>query len=401
MDIKKLFSGVAVIIDNKINDEESGDLIINIMNKLRTYNIPLIKYLDIPENKTINSLKNVNFVLLDWELFDSHLSGTRTEIKYINRNIAFIKKLRKTTFVPIFIFSNLSKDSIINILKERKLYKDNYNNCIFVKRKSDLFSKDKKKFVFWSELTNWLNRTPSIYVLKEWENSLDIAKTDLFWSFYDINQDWPSVLQETFTKDGSDVNYELGNFVFKNIMARIEPIKFDDEIIKKEGSDISKEDIRKILEAERFIKNESLPKIPFTGDLYKKSPDGKNYLLNIRPECDIIRKNNPSLYCIEGTVIDETMINSTKEENKNKKITFDNGFIEKTNELYLPFVDNGKILKFSLKNITTNKKWNDLKEKRLGRLLPPYITRVQQRYSFYLQRQGLPAIPEKAIFGYK
>lgn len=35
---------------------------------------------------------------------------------------------------------------------------------------------------------------------------------------------------------------------------------------------------------------------------------------------------------------------------------------------------------------------------RIGRLLPPYITRIQQRYSLYMQRQGLPRIPNDAIF---
>ena len=31
--------------------------------------------------------------------------------------------------------------------------------------------------------------------------------------------------------------------------------------------------------------------------------------------------------------------------------------------------------------------------RRVGRLLPPFLTRVQQRYAAYLQRPGLPRIP--------
>lgn len=31
---------------------------------------------------------------------------------------------------------------------------------------------------------------------------------------------------------------------------------------------------------------------------------------------------------------------------------------------------------------------------RVGRLLPPFVTRVQQRYASYLQRPGMPRIPE-------
>ncbi len=34
---------------------------------------------------------------------------------------------------------------------------------------------------------------------------------------------------------------------------------------------------------------------------------------------------------------------------------------------------------------------------RIGRLLPPYLTRLQQRYSAYLQRPGLSRIPKTAL----
>jgi hypothetical protein len=397
MDIKELFSGIAIIIDDKINDDESGDKILQIRKKLKSEQIPFIEYEDIPSNEIIGNFSNVSFVLLDWELFDKPEPGMKIDEEiFIKNNIDFIKNIKETTFVPIFIFSYLDPDAIVRKLSEEGLYNDDSNNFIFVKKKDDLISKDDENKIF-TEIEKWLNKTPSIYVLKEWEKALSKSKKELFWSFYDTNHYWPSVLQNSFIGDGSDVNYELGNFIFKNLMARIEPIEFDKEILKLEGNKISKEDIRKILEAERFIKNESLPSIPFTGDLYKRSQEGKKYLLNIRPECDIIRKDNPSLYCLDGIAIDEKLINSNREEDKKKKITFENnGFIEKSNKLYLPFIDEGKILEFTLNDITI-KKWNDLKEKRIGRILPPYITRIQQKYAFYLQRQGLPAIPEKAI----
>jgi len=39
----------------------------------------------------------------------------------------------------------------------------------------------------------------------------------------------------------------------------------------------------------------------------------------------------------------------------------------------------------------------DAMEHRIGRLLPPYLTRLQQRYSAYLQRPGLSRIPRAAL----
>ena len=68
---------------------------------------------------------------------------------------------------------------------------------------------------------------------------------------------------------------------------------------------------------------------------------------------------------------------------------------EKKNNCYVAFIL-GKIFCFSLRDIKTEK-WKDIKDNRIGRLLPPYITKVQQKYAAYLQRQGLPRIPEEAI----
>lgn len=411
MDIKKLLSGIAIIIDDKIKKEDSGDLILKIRDQLKKNNISILEYEDLPADSEIQNFKNISFILLDWELFERPEPGIpMDETPFINNNIAFLKEINKVSFTPVFIFSNQSPDSIIRKLSDEGLYNEDSNNYIFIKQKGNLLSNNDDNLLF-TEIENWLKATSSMYVLKEWECSLNKAKRDLFWSFYDINHNWPSVLSRTFSGDGSDVNYELGNFIYKNISARTEQITFDDDILNQEDNDISKEDIRKVLEAERFIKNEVLPDMPFTGDLFEYEVDingssEKRYYLNIRPECDIARQKNPKLYCLECSILDEQRINSGNKD----QISFNNGnFIEKSNNTYIPFIDDGKIIEVRFRNMTILK-WKEklknvngkeiekmFKETRIGRLLPPYITKVQQRYAFYLQRQGLPAIPEKAI----
>lgn len=423
MDIKDLFKGVAVVIDDEIYDNDKE--IFKIVELLENENIPLLKYNDIPDENITSNFNNLSFILLDWELTPSisvstegSISGT-TETTILKpqidtlgkKNVEFIKKIKTVTFAPIFIFSHLDPGGIIEKLVDAGLYERDKSNYIFIKNKNELIKDDK----LFQEIGEWLRQTPSIYVLKEWEKSLNEAKTKLFWDFYGINHKWPSVLQKTFTDDGSDVNYELGNFIFKNIMARTEPIKFDEEILKLGDIDLTKDEIRKVLEAERFLKQDSLPDLPFTGDLFKvykyelseeAISEKELYYLNIRPDCDIVRNSNPELYCLECEIIDETKINSTKSD----QIVFDKGtFIEKTVNAYLPFADNGKIFRINFK-VLKILKWNqelfpkqksgikrNFKQTRIGRILPPYITAIQQKYSFYLQRQGLPAIPEKAI----
>ncbi len=402
MDIKKLLSGIAIIIDDKIKKADSNDLILKIRDQLKENNISILEYEDLPDNYEICNFRNICFILLDWQLFETPEPGIPIdETPFVNNNIEFLKEINKVSFTPVFIFSNQSPHSIIRKLSDEGLYNEDSNNYIFIKRKQDLLSDDDRKLLF-TEIENWLKKTPSMYVLKEWEYSLNNAKRDLFWSFYEINHNWPSVLSETFSGDGSDVNYELGNFIYKNISARTKQIIFDDDILNIEDNDISKEDIRKVLEAERFIKNDALPEIPFTGDLFEYEVDingssENRYYLNIRPECDIAIRpggtSNPDLYCLKGCVINESRINS----NNDNKILFEKGsFIEKSNNTYIPFIADGKIIEFFFKEIKI-KKWNAIKDKRIGRLLPPYVTKVQHRYAFYLQRQGLPAIPEMAI----
>lgn len=441
MNIKELFSGVAVIIDDKINGlnkddkDDKPDKIFQIIKKLEENNIPLLKYESLPNDSEIKQFKNISFILLDWELkktieLESKTPITgKTEIEIVSApfddfqdNIDFIKKIKEITFVPIFIFSHLVPDSIIRKLSDEGLYNEDSKNYIFVKKKDDLISNDDENKIF-TEIEKWLKETPSIYVLKEWEYSLNKAKRDLFWSFYEINHNWPSVLQKTFTDDGSDVNYELGNFIFKNTMARTEPVKFDETILKLKDGQIDSEDIRKILEPERFIKRNGLsPSIPLSGDLFEL-PDyeinknskkfKKRYYLNIRPACDTIRdkdtkkgsiiksddaKFNPKLYCLECEFV------------KDKDFEIKNGAItERVNNVYIPFVFDGKTLKINFDSLSIFL-WkeklldkddietkNIFKDRRIGRVLSPYITKVQQKYSYYLQRQGLPAIPKEAI----
>ncbi|HZK12389.1 MAG TPA: hypothetical protein VFD10_08630 [Atribacterota bacterium] len=409
MDIKKLLSGVAIIIDDNIKKEHSGDPILKIRDQLKNNNhISILEYEDLPDDSEIPNFKNISFVLLDWYLFETPEPGMlMDELLFINNNIEFLKKIKKVSFTPVFIFSNQSPDSIIRKLSEEDLYNEDSNNYIFIKRKQDLLSEDNDNLLL-TEIENWLKETPSMYVLKEWEHSLNEAKRKLFWDFYEINPNWPSVLQKTFTDDGSDVNYELGNFIYKNLSARGKKIFFDDDILNQGYDNIrGREDIRKVLEAERFINNSFLPPdYPCTGDLFENLNSTNGYYLNIRPECDIAirpgRTSKPELYCLKCREIKEDKIRS-------EKLFKEGTLLEKINNSYIPFIDNGKILEVlfddlkifnwmeKLKNNSGGEIGKIFKETRIGRVLPPYITKVQQRYSSYLQRQGLPAIPKEAM----
>lgn len=376
----ELFSGIGVIIDEAIFEE--GDALNGIQiiaSSLREKNIPLLEYDELP-NESVCQFHSLSFVVLDW-----NLSGERPIPEAtINDNIAFIQDLQKVCFAPLFIFSDEEPHDIQVKLEESGLYT---NSCpVFIKRKDDLKTSEN----LFSEIENWLKHTPSMYVLKEWEKATREAKTKMLWNFSSIHPAWPAVLTKSIHDDGGDEPSELMKLLQDNLSYRLDYPQFDTDIIESQIDGIGKAELRSLLECERFIPQASLPKHPFAGDIYFKD---EKYYLNIRPDCDIIRSpKDKQMYLLKGIIVDEAKINAEDED----AIKFDSGeFLEKKNNCFVAFVQ-GQILSFSLRDLEM-KKWKEIKDSRIGRLLPPYITKIQQKYAAYLQRQGLPSIPEEAI----
>jgi hypothetical protein len=388
-DVLDLFKGIGVIIDDALNTRSGNqnDIIWKIKNSFEKQNIPILTFSELPENEQVQNFHSISFLLLDWDLYGQLPEEVSKPQTATDDNIEFINRFNSICFAPIFIFSNENTDDIKTKLTNANLYDANKSNHIFVESKSSL----KQSRTLFGKIKKWIVATPSIYALKEWEKSLSQAKCDLFKDFYNINPNWPKVLQQAFTADGVDKNYELGTLIYKNLIARTTPTKFDEKILNKNIKNISKEDLRKVLECERYLKKEKLSDNPATGDVFiihNKENNEMQYFVNIRPDCDIVRENNDvKLYCLRGRIVDEKKINTKK---------WKGNFDEKINNAFISFIDDGKIIEFLFGDIKI-KKWNNIKNNRIGRLLPPYITRLQQKYSFYLQRQGLPAIPSKAI----
>ena len=61
MEVKKLFSGIAVIIDNEVDKKETP--IYKIRTNIVNSNIPVVAYNSIPSAETVESLKYVSFII--------------------------------------------------------------------------------------------------------------------------------------------------------------------------------------------------------------------------------------------------------------------------------------------------------------------------------------------------
>lgn len=437
MDIKEIINGIAVIIDDEVNQEGTG--IYKIRENIIANNIPVATYNDIPSTETVMALSHAAFIILDWNFYQDNslvddpterlmLTGLKEDKK--RQVIEFIKILLKEIFVPVFIFTTSPPEMVIDSLKEENVIKDGKPDRIFIKQKNDI-SSEKELF---ETMNGWLKNMPSVYVLKEWERIAHATKTKMFLEWYQLSSNWVSVIWEMIKNDSLENNYEFGTFITRNIVNRMQQFEFDAEYIQGEKN-VPKCELLRILEGERYQKYDFQPEQAYTGDLFKKQ--GK-YFLNLRAQCDISREEdgiyNPDLYCIKGSKLkDSDIISKDIQLTENGSLVFGNGknysldelgqickdgtelvdfnanfrkhrnnmifynkgeLLEKKTESIIACVDDGKYIKFELKKFEIIK-FEEIKGKRIGRILPPYINKIQQKFAQYIVREGVMPIPEE------
>lgn len=199
--------------------------------------------------------------------------------------------------------------------------------------------------------------------------------------------------------------------------------------------------MRRVIEGERYLVYDTQPVQAYTGDLFKD--DNNKYYLNIRAQCDLSRMNecdtyNPLLYCIEGKKLrnkdivtedirmttEETLIfderksfsldemreickDETKVRDFNRNfakhrnsIFFRKGtFLERNDKVIVGCVAGEQVLQFNL-NISIEE-FSTLKDKRIGRILPPYITRIQQKCAQNMVREGVMPVPKQLFMSFE
>ena len=396
MDLRDLLSGIAVVIDDAFSDDlsEEGeekneiDGIFEIVKVIeQEWKLPFYRSSAMPPDQTWpNLLQAASFVLLDWKLWRS--GSSLLENEGIKKNIEFLEQA-KNYLVPVFIFTNESPDDVEDNLPAT-VYENHPEgkNFIFIQRKNDLLSGDSLNF---EPIEEWIRNNASVYVLKTWERALHCAKIDLFGSMNMRSPEWPRVFWKAYCDDGVDPSSSLTHLINDSLRGRMQTNTFDDEILEAASSEITSEDLRALVSETSFRRDESLPSEEIRcGDVFQSSE--RRFLLNLRPDCDCIPRSGQKtdkvqLYCVEGEEMSDEDIDKR----------YKNGHFEERIYESIAFAAyNGRSVIFTFKSIRL-KRFGEIREKRIGRLLHPYLTRIQQRYALYLQRQGLPRVPEGAI----
>lgn len=399
----KLFHGIAVVIDDEINEPTSEIAIIRA--HIEKGGCPVVASETIPERGGLAGYRGASFFVVDWNMYGAALAGPSgvpeatptAELRKKNAAdvIGFLQELKKVRFAPVFLFT---QQSIIDDVKHElgknpDLCDSQGRSHIFVMSKAEVL----KRGVF-VVLSEYLSQTPSAYVLKCWEREYERAKGELFLDFSGKSVLWPVILWKTFKEDGLNPSLELGELIGRNLLSRMTPFDFDLTSFEDGSTELErdKESYRKmllkVLEGERFLPNGRLHQDSIgPGDIFKLND---TYYINIRPDCDCIarqtdKQDRVELYLLKGRELTEEEV--AKIYDKRLGLA-----LEKDNEATIFGMKDGTTYSFKFKRMQI-KPWGQLKDKRVGRLLPPFVTRLQQRYSAYLQRPGLTRVPKQAV----
>lgn len=165
----------------------------------------------------------------------------------------------------------------------------------------------------------------------------------------------------------------------------------DKTIVASYKDEIKPDEIKSVISGIMYVGNEFLDTNDLQpGDIFKI---GGDYYINIRPICDTVISRNGcdgEFYAIKGSQLREKDI---KERYIGGHL---DSIVERQDEVILYGVDGKDFYRFSFKKVYI-KKFIDERDKRKCRLISPYINHVQQKYSSYVGRFGLPRIPSEII----
>ena len=419
--VKKLFVGEILIVDDEIQKE--GSEISFIVEHLENKGFSVLKKETFPTLEDLECHK-ISMVICDWMFLGRYVDGDLNA----EAVIGFINRVQSKFFVPVFICTGTQKENVEQYLMNPdfmcETYKNNGASSIFIVNKEEI-----KGDLIFSFLNNWLEKNPSVKLMKEWEISIENVKNKMFTDLYKTSEYWPCVLAKNFKEDEEqNIPEAMGEFVTKNLLSRI--CDYDiSEIADGENAEV---DMEVVLEGERcyHYENTTVGRTTAfkTGDILQKD---EALFIVIKRQCDLNREENSNLYVLkmqELATIGENPIAVDMEKNeicilstsykldksKEKKINkeldrafektrvlFRGKIIETVSQVIIPCICGKKAVSINLKEL----EHINLTEDELGqyirraRLLEPYCSIVVDKFAAYMSSKGSMRTPKELFTG--
>ncbi len=386
------FKGIAVVIDDEVESEAEIDEIVKAIRDAGGHVVTMKALPD--EASDLDNLAGAAFFILDWNL-TGQPHGVKLpealEVEERRKKGEFLSKLQNARHAPVFIFTNEDPDTVREAL-----------NVIYPGGSSHILI-EKKEVVgnrVYETLNEWAKGRPSVITLKSWEQENHKAVNTVFKDLHDRDDHWPVFLWKMFQDDHVIAPDELGRLITRLVTSRMHAPKLDlDSFVEALDKQFEtnpagyKKALTAVLEGERFLRNERLDPESFsTGDVFVETNNQgvKTYYVNLRAECDCIKHPDTSpghMHLLSGREVTDVSVDPVFGQ-----------VLEQHNEAIVFAMVEGKHIRFSFKPALKFKEYNATwRGYRIGRLLPPFLTRLLERYASYFQRPGIPRVPSALV----
>ena len=417
--MRALIDGIAVVFDDEA--KTANTVASELVATLRSLKFPVVDYTEPPQadDGLVRNLHGASFVIFDWKFagVDSSRSIAdengepipgqgRSEIEAESEKdrIAGLAALLENTYCPIFLVTQEDISDISTKLDAAGLTHDGEHPRILFCSKSDLQSDIGQ---FGRKIQEWINTHKPIYVLKKWELAERRARQATF-SALEWKRDWPVVLWKTYRDDGEVASIALAEFLCKSVAQRTVYNCSFEKAQMKSAQEVDCSDVESVLSADRYMDIASASSEPFVaGDVF--DIDGE-WFVNVRASCDTMRMQKSATtgsmkdsdgesrselyllpcYDIQNLPPDYAKGDYNVECQGKQLVRWSRSFI-------IPCSIKSKTIEIDLGNLQIMRLGKDDKVKRIGRILPPFLTRLQQLFSAYTVREGLPATPQPVL----
>lgn len=381
-----LLSGPVVFIDDELDDAQSTASAL--LEKIRSTGRPVSSALAVPSDHEawFEHWQSLAFVVIDWDLSPGSpgMAGGSTLSAFERQKLfAFLDALMCRIFCPVFIISAEDTNDITRQLREHPEFLTDTNE---MDARIAVFPKGVLMENIVDHLAEWVGGSPAMSALKAWEREHDFAKNRLFIDLNATDPAWPVYVWRSANDDEVDPGYELASVISSNLLNRINPVSFDAKAISSYSGQVSGSSMRRVSQGRTFVVGSRLSKhMVFPGDLFRLEDANDDELwMNVSPVCQTVgRSGSPRLHLLRGT----------RQPSPTSKSKFSE--LEKIgrgpNKILIHTLLDERPYLFAFGDAQIAE-WDAIKDRRVGRLLPPFITRVQQMHAAYIQSEGLPRV---------